>query len=91
MKEHPITPLPELVQKLAGGPGTWLEKISKAYCAGADQELEAILQWLLLNGYAAAAGELDACRNRLRHEDRGGCSSTADWLYEARRPKPPRS
>ena len=33
--------------------------------------------------------ELEACRNWLRHEDVGGCGLTADWLYEARRPKPP--
>lgn len=51
---HPITPPPELVQKLADGPGTWLEKISKAYCAGADQRLEAVKHWLITGPYGAS-------------------------------------
>lgn len=46
MTDHPITPPPELLQQIADGLGTWLEKMSKAYCAGADQELEAVDEWL---------------------------------------------
>ena len=46
---HLITPPTELVQQIADGPGTWLEKIRKAYCAGADQELEASVVWLIGN------------------------------------------
>lgn len=68
-QQHPITPPAEVVQKLADGPGTWLEKISKAYCAGADQELEASVAWLkgeamtkMWNTVAELASELHASR-----------------------------
>ena len=40
-QEHPITPPPELVDKLASGPGFWTERLVRAFQAGADQELEA--------------------------------------------------
>ena len=46
MTEHPITPPPELVQKIADGPSTWREKIIAAYRAGADQELEECREWM---------------------------------------------
>ena len=36
-----ITPPPELVQQLRLSSGTWLDQITNAYQAGADQELEA--------------------------------------------------
>jgi hypothetical protein len=44
MTEHPITPPPELVQQLRLSSGTWLDQITNAYQAGADQELEACCQ-----------------------------------------------
>lgn len=74
---HPITPPPELVQKIADGPGTWLEKISKAYCAGADQELEACLE-----GIRDGAGRIYIGEFKLRVR-------LADNIWTARRPKPP--
>lgn len=41
-----MNPSPELVQRLADRPGTWLEKIINAYCVGADHELEACCEEL---------------------------------------------
>ena len=38
---NPITPPPELVEQLRHSPSTWLDQITIAYQAGADQELEA--------------------------------------------------
>ena len=48
---NPITPPPELVEQLRNSSGTWLKKITNAYQAGADQELEACCDWLYMNGY----------------------------------------
>ena len=59
---HPITPPPELVQKLADGPATWMEKISKAYCAGADQELEACRKALKNIGLFTISDQLQIIR-----------------------------
>jgi hypothetical protein len=39
--QHPITPPPELVQRLSNSPESWLHQITNAYQSGADQELEA--------------------------------------------------
>ena len=50
MAEHLITPPPELVQRIADKPGTWLEKIVDAYRAGADQELEACEKYWMTHG-----------------------------------------
>jgi len=45
--QHLITPPPELVQQWCDNPRlTWLERLSLAYAAGADQELEACCNWL---------------------------------------------
>ena len=73
-QEHPITPPPELVQKLANGPGTWLEKISKAYCAGSDQELNACCEEMksIPSPLGIPFGEM-----------------ASNALRNARRPKPP--
>ena len=38
------------------------EQISQAWQKGADQELEACIGWLALNGYGEAAGRLRAAR-----------------------------
>ena len=43
---HPIMPPDGLVQQLRHNMGTWLDQITIAYQAGADQELEACLDWL---------------------------------------------
>ena len=45
-QQHPITPPPELVQRLSNSPDNWLHQITNAYQAGADQELEACCKWL---------------------------------------------
>jgi len=50
MTEHPITPPPDVVQKLWDSAGTWMDKITAAYQAGADQELEACLTYVGNNG-----------------------------------------
>jgi hypothetical protein len=45
--QHPITPPPELLEQWSNNPRlTWLERLSLAYAAGADQELEACCAWL---------------------------------------------
>ena len=44
--QHPITPPPELVQRLSNSPTHWLHQITNAYQAGADMELEACCKWL---------------------------------------------
>jgi hypothetical protein len=47
-EQHPITPPPELVQHLYGLPQ--MRAIEKAYQAGANQMLEACLQWINVQG-----------------------------------------
>ena len=44
-QQHPITTPEDLLQQL-GKLGSWQEIITKAYQAGADQELEACVEWL---------------------------------------------
>ena len=44
-QSYPVPP-PELVEQLWSSSGTWLYQITKAYQAGADQELEACCKWL---------------------------------------------
>jgi hypothetical protein len=41
---HPITPPEDLLQQLRHNMGTWLDQITIAYQAGADQELEACVE-----------------------------------------------
>ena len=50
-QEHPITPPPVLVDKLASGPGFWTERLVRAFQAGADFELEACVEWLINEGH----------------------------------------
>jgi hypothetical protein len=57
---HPLTPPPELVQQLYGLPQ--MRAIEKAYQAGADQELEALLVWLRVKGFDNLAADLLAAR-----------------------------
>jgi len=72
--QHPITPPPELVEQWCNSPRlTWLGRLSLAYAAGADQELEACCELIL--------SEL---RGQLRPAQR-----IVDDLRAARRPKPP--
>ena len=40
-QEHPITPPPELIERIIDESDTCIEMIQRAYAAGADQELEA--------------------------------------------------
>jgi hypothetical protein len=74
MKEHPITPPPELVQAfLRSNPSTPAEMTYEQFIAtrfarwGADQELEACCSWADATGWYGAG----------------------DMLRAARRPKPP--
>ena len=74
MTEHPITPRPELLQRLYGLPQ--MRAIEAAFQAGADQELEACCEWLR---HDLDAYELVGLRAvYLDHN-----------LRAARRPKPP--
>ena len=43
---HPLTPPDDLLQQLRRSTDTWLDQITIAYRAGADQELEACCKWL---------------------------------------------
>lgn len=45
-QQHPIIPPKDLLQQLRHNTGTWLDQITIAYQAGADQELEACVEWL---------------------------------------------
>lgn len=54
MIKHPVTPPRELVEQLRKLPT--LEIITKAYQAGADQELEACCEWLSTYGHAYEIG-----------------------------------
>ena len=56
--EHPITPPPELVQRLSNSPDNWLHQITNAYQAGADMELEACCEWLDHNSPSIGAFHL---------------------------------
>lgn len=48
-QQHPIIPPKDLLQQLRHNTGTWLDQITIAYQAGADQELEACVEWLEQN------------------------------------------
>jgi len=61
-QEHPITPPPHLIEQ-------WMQDHSTKYALsrqaaqwGADQELDACCEWLMLNGYGAAISRLHAAR-----------------------------
>jgi hypothetical protein len=47
--QHPITPPPEVVDRLFMIEGSEEDRIIAAYRAGADQELEACCEWLARN------------------------------------------
>ena len=81
--QHPITPPPELVEQWMDLPIPLEEILDVAYAAGADQELEACCEWL------RTAQELEAGCEWLRTAIDGSDGITADFMYEARRPKPP--
>ena len=53
MTNHPITPPDELLEhwRVVGTFGNWQNALTLAYRAGADQELEASLEWLDQAGY----------------------------------------
>ena len=71
-QEHPITPPPELGASLRNSaphqlqdrlrPARELWLINHAYAAGADQELEASLEWLVRKGYLDARRSLPNAR-----------------------------
>ena len=71
-QQHPITPPEDLLQQLRKL-GNWQEIITKAYQAGADQELEACVEWL---GDAPVVYD----NNSYLHP--------GSYLRDARRPKP---
>ena len=48
-QQHPITPPKDLLEQLRYEPGTWLKQITIAYQAGADQELEACINFVYDN------------------------------------------
>jgi hypothetical protein len=65
-QQHPITPPPELVQQWVdtyfGGRISHVDLAVQVAQWGADQELEACCEWLMLNDYGAAISRLHAAR-----------------------------
>ncbi len=65
-KEHPITPPPELVQQWLAQHADYEkgfnELLIEAAQWGADQEVGACCQWLVLNGYDLVASKFHAAR-----------------------------
>ena len=61
-QQQPITPPPELVQQLRRNAGTWLEQITIAYQAGADQELKACCKWIKSQDWTWTVAQLRAAR-----------------------------
>jgi hypothetical protein len=61
-QQQPITPPPELVQQLRRNAGTWLEQITIAYQAGADQELKACCKWIKSQDWTWTVAQLCAAR-----------------------------
>ena len=80
-QQHPITPPPELVHQLRFSPCTWLDQITNAYQAGADQELEACVDVL---GGQWEWDVLSQCTGWKEFRDQ-----SEEILRAARRPKPP--
>ena len=60
--QHPITPPPELVEQWMQVHTTKYDLARQAAQWGADQELEACCEWLMLNGYGTAISRLRAAR-----------------------------
>ena len=48
--QHPATPTSQEIDKFFMLPLSEEERLTAAFCAGADQELEACRQWLEING-----------------------------------------
>jgi hypothetical protein len=61
-QQHPITPPPELVEQWMQDHATKYDLARHAVQWGADQELDACCEWLMLNGYGAAISRLHAAR-----------------------------
>ena len=67
-QQHPIAPPPELVRHWSRFQGDtdpealWFRIANEAAQWGADQELEACCEWLMLNGYGTAISRLRAAR-----------------------------
>ena len=67
--QHPITPPPELVQEWWDKvPGTFTSLVDETHLAtqaaqwGADQELEACVEWLFQDGYDVTSARLRTAR-----------------------------
>jgi hypothetical protein len=61
-QQHPITPPPELLEQWAHFPADWHTVSPLIAQWGADQELQACCEWLMLNGYGTAISRLRAAR-----------------------------
>ena len=60
-QQHPITPPKDLLQQLRSSSGSWLDHITNAYRAGADQELEACCEWMQ-EMQVAGSGDIEILR-----------------------------
>jgi phosphoglycolate phosphatase-like HAD superfamily hydrolase len=60
--QHPITPPPEVVDRLFMIEGSEEDRIIAAYRAGTDQELEACCEWLSFYSAASDARDLRIAR-----------------------------
>jgi hypothetical protein len=72
--QHPATPTAQEINKLFMLPLGEEERVIAAFCAGADQELEACVEWL---------GDAPVVYND------NGDLHPGSYLRDARRPKPP--
>jgi hypothetical protein len=61
-QQHPITPPPELMEQWMQDHSTKYDLARHAAQWGADTELEACCEWLILNGYGAATSRLRTAR-----------------------------
>ena len=57
-QQHPIAPSTELVEQWAHLPDDWAAAAALIAQWGADQELQACGEWLMLNGYGAVISRL---------------------------------
>ena len=75
-QQHPITPPPELVKKLQDLGN--LDSIALAYQAGADQELEACVEWMKLHFHSGSQLCKQLRAARLKEQALSELNLTAD-------------
>jgi hypothetical protein len=80
-KQHPITPPPEVVDRLFMIEGSEEDRIIAAYRAGTDQELEACVKWV--SEYCPYFGDYPLPEDKLRADRRPKPPSLKEQALEA--------